>query len=240
VRLVVACLVAVAAVGCRHDDGDAPQRYEIIMRGSAADAARESGVDLRGLVARSADHALSLLPRGAPVEIEVKVGGDYVIPEIGYGGVVRDRDAVEIQVERPLREGAERWVPALVAHELHHVSRLRSRPIGGTLADALVSEGLADHFAEEAFPATPPKSWNEALAAADEDALWRRARPILRRRDGYDHGAWFFGRGDLLRYAGYRLGYGIVGAYLAGGLTAADAAEVDADDVIDAYERGRP
>jgi hypothetical protein len=237
VRLVIVCLVALAAVGCRHDD---EPRYEIVIRDSAAAAAREAGVDLQGLVARSAEHALSLLPRRDPVEIEVKVGGDLVIPEIGYGGVVRDRDAVTIEVERPLREGAETWVPALVAHELHHVSRLRTQPIAGTLADALVSEGLADHFAEEAFPATPPKAWNEALSAADEQALWRRARPILHRKDGYDHGAWFFGRGDLLRYAGYRLGYGIVGAYLAGGHTAADAAGVDAADVIDAYERGRP
>jgi uncharacterized protein YjaZ len=230
-------VVVLAAVGCRHDD---EQRYEIVIRDSAAEAAREAGVDLRGLVERSADHALSLLPRRDPVEIEVKVGGDYVIPEIGYGGVVRDRDAVTIQVERPLRQGAETWVPALIAHELHHVSRLPMRPIGGTLADALVSEGLADHFADEAFPATPPKPWDEALPPAQEEALWLRARPILHRKDGYDHGAWFFGRGDLLRYAGYRLGYGIVDAYLGGGRTAADAVAVDAGEVTDAYERGRP
>jgi uncharacterized protein YjaZ len=83
---------------------------------------------------------------------------------------------------------------------------------GITLGEALVTEGLADHFAAEAFPDTPPQPWDHALSAEQEAELWRKAQPILDVPGGYNHPVWFRDSGSLPRWAGYTLGYRIAEA----------------------------
>ena len=94
-----------------------------------------------------------------------------------------------------------------MAHELHHVAR---RPL-----DALIHEGLADHFAVELTGLEPPL-W--VLALSPEETI----RLVARAREEYDsphysHMAWFFGSDELgiPRWAGYSLGFKLVGDYLA-------------------------
>jgi Predicted Zn-dependent protease (DUF2268) len=103
---------------------------------------------------------------------------------------------------------------------------------GVTLGQALVSEGLADHFASEVFPDTPSRPCDHALTRAQERSLWLVARRVLNIPFGYDHWEWFFGAGTIPRWAGYTLGYEIVGQYLSHRRTAADAVHVDAAKVI--------
>jgi uncharacterized protein YjaZ len=125
-----------------------------------------------------------------------------------------------------------------VAHELHHTSRIRTGPgYGKTLGEALVTEGLADHFASEAFPDTPPQPWDNALSKDQEAELWRKAQSILDVPGGYNHQAWFFGGGaaGLPRWTGYTLGYKIVLAYLGDDRSASSAAGVTAGTVIEHY-----
>jgi Predicted Zn-dependent protease (DUF2268) len=228
-------IAAALAVGSRS--GDERPAYDLVIRDSAASSARAAGVDLEAILRPAADHVLRRLPDGGRPRIEVRIdASQYVIPEIGFGGRQAGRTAF-LHVERPLRDGAATWLPVLAAHELHHVSRsTRGAGYGATLGEALVSEGLADHFAGEAYAEAPPRSWIRPLTPEEERTWWQRARAELGSR-AYDHAEWFFGGLEIPESIGYRLGYQIVGAYLEQtGRTAADAFDVDAATVIAAYE----
>ncbi|WP_411911731.1 DUF2268 domain-containing putative Zn-dependent protease [Rhodovulum sulfidophilum] len=78
-----------------------------------------------------------------------------------------------------------------IVHELHHALRWRGPGYGRTLGEALVTEGLAGHFAQQLYGG-PPEKWEssldaEGLAQAESDAAaaWDD--------EAYDHAAWFFG-----------------------------------------------
>ena len=80
---------------------------------------------------------------------------------------------------------------ATLAHEMHHVARLRSGVETYTLGGRFVSEGLAQCFEEEVGAPTPFYAM-----ALDDEALKRmadRARPLLSATD-YEHDNWMFGR----------------------------------------------
>ena len=111
-------------------------------------------------------------------------------------------------------------VQRLVVHELHHCLRFAAIGWNHTLGDALVSEGLAGHFVAECLE-TAPEPWEVALDAAMLAEWTGRARTeaeALR----YDHHAWFYGnaspyapdRSAPPRWAGYAIGFDLVGRYL--------------------------
>lgn len=239
---------AVVLAGCTQDNKPSPKRpdpFTVVISDDAASVSREEGVDLERLVAASARTVFELLPHRGRIRIEVAVDASRAIPEIGVGGFTNPSSGdVSIWIDGSPPGGVEAtletWIPALLAHELHHSSRVRTGPgYGTTLAEALVSEGLADHFAAEAFPNTPPQPWDNALSGDQETALWRKAQSVLEAPSGYDHQAWFFGGGDLPRLAGYTLGYRIADAYLGDDRSASAAVETAADTVIESYVNRR-
>jgi uncharacterized protein YjaZ len=235
-RLLPALLALALGGGCSGDETAEKTPVNVVVRASAADAARSSGVELERLVQDAAETALARLEVTGPVRIEVKVSlaQEFVIPEVGYGGFVDGNGDVFLEVEDPLRPGAETWLTALVAHELHHTARLRAGVgLGATLAQRLVSEGLADHFAEEVYPDTPPHPWNHTLSSQQETSLWRRVKPQLHNAD-YDPRA-VFGEEREFPPSGYTLGYRIVAAYLGDDKRASDAVEVAAGEVMATY-----
>jgi hypothetical protein len=132
--------------------------FAVGVSSEVAAAAHADGVDLRRLVATSAAKALASLPHRGRIRIDVRVDPMLVIPETGVGGLTDESGDVRIAIDverRDLRESLETWVPAMVAHEVHHSSRIRTGTgYGATLGEALVSEGLADHFASQVFPHT--------------------------------------------------------------------------------------
>jgi hypothetical protein len=234
---------AVLLAGCVHDEPsrEVPDPFTVTVSEDAASAAHAAGVDLERLAVRSARRAFELLPHRGKIRIGVALDGVWSIPEIGVGGVTHRRTGdvlVSIDDAPPggLKAALETWLPAILAHELHHSSRVRMGPgYGITLAEALVTEGLADHFAAEAFPDTPLQPWDNALSADREAELWRKAQSVLEEPYGYNHRAWFFGSGDLPRWAGYTLGYRIAEAYLGDDLSASNAAGTEAQTVIERY-----
>jgi uncharacterized protein YjaZ len=212
--------LAVFAGGCGGSEKHASLEGKAFTVSVAPDvraAAHARGVDLRHLVAASADRALVLLPHVGRIAITVRANPDVVIPEIGVGGYVDRRGNVFVALDphrADLRHALRIWIPDTVAHELHHSSRIRMGPgYGVTLGQAMVSEGLADRFSYEVFPHTPPHPWDHALTKAQERSAWRQARPLLSERD-YGHSEWFFGTGAVPRWAGFTLGYELVGRYL--------------------------
>src|SRR5262249_55170382 len=161
----IAAVLALTATGCGGSGtrGQPRSRLEgavftVRVSKEAAAASRRKGVDLRELVARSAAKAFSLLPHRGRVDIDVQLDAAQAIPQIGVGGFsdpATGNVSISIDAHPPegLRKALETWIPASVAHELDHSSRIRTGPgYGVTLAQAMVSEGLADHFAEQAFP----------------------------------------------------------------------------------------
>jgi len=107
--------------------------FDVNVSADAQSAAERSGVDLAGLVVASANRALALLPHRGPMVITVTFGGvRQTIPEIGIAGYTDPRRGnVDITIDpEHARFGQllRRWIPATVAHELDHSSRLRTAP----------------------------------------------------------------------------------------------------------------
>lgn len=117
----------------------------------------------------------------------------------------------------------------MLAHELHHSSRWDGPGYGKTLGEALVSEGLAGHFAQEVYGAAP-EPWEQLPVSTLRPHLSKAKAEW--RSDEYNHGGWFFGSQDLPQWLGYSLGYQLVARYMAvhahdraSGLVHADAGD---------------
>jgi len=157
------------------------------------------------------------------------------IPGLGIGGFCFEAARIEIQVDPSSPAAAASLADGsfdgVLAHEVHHALRWGGPGYGRTLGAALVSEGLADHFAAM-VTGRPPAPWTQGL---DADALGRVAALAAAERDGdYDHDRWFFGGGDLPDGAGYALGHALVGRYRAArpGSDPVTLARVPADMVL--------
>ena len=168
----------------------------------------------------------------------------WVIRELGLCGYTNGPGRITLTFDPGsprLRdpERAER-IFAMLAHEMHHVARLRSGVETYTLGGRFVSEGLAQCFEEEVGAPTPFYA-----VALDEETMGRmaeRARPLLSAED-YDRDFWMFGRRndpEWPRNTGYSLGYALVTAWLAmKGLSASEAAGIPAAEVTDDWLAGR-
>ncbi len=100
----------------------------------------------------------------------------------------------------------------LLAHEMHHVARIRSVGYGTNLLEAMVSEGLADQFAIEVAGIDPPM-WSMALSEEELEVWSARAKEEWY-NTAYSHDAWFFGGGSIPRWAGYSIGFAMTGDFL--------------------------
>ena len=160
------------------------------------------------------------------VDIIIAVSPWTVIPEYGIGGWTMNRSVAQITLDpwsprfrEPEREAR---LGATLAHELHHLARLRHPAAGwtprtgarATLGHALLNEGLAQHFEEEmGFPRP------FYATAVEREPLWDLGTRAMADFEAtlFDYDAWFFGRrGDpaFPRHGGYSLGYAIVRAWL--------------------------
>ncbi len=168
----------------------------------------------------------------------------WVIREWGLCGYANGpgRITITLDPDSPRLHDVERpdRLLATLAHEMHHVARLRSGVETYTLGGRFVSEGLAQCFEEEVGAPTP--FYALALDGESLKRMAARARPLLSATD-YDHDAWMFGRkGDpeWPRHAGYSLGYRLVKAWLAKReVSAIDAAGVPATEITDDWLSGR-
>jgi uncharacterized protein YjaZ len=130
-----------------------------------------------------------------------------------------------------VRKALLTWVPLIVAHELHHSSHFRAGAGGNTLGDVIVSEGMADRFAHEVYPHAQRSPWDHALTKAQERAYWKRVRPLLEAR--IDPTVFWGENGRFPQWAGYTVGYDIVGRYLtAHHLRAASLVTVKAKTIL--------
>lgn len=158
-----------------------------------------------------------------PVDIVIQRLKGQAIPELGIGGMTLRRScmAITLDPDNPRFEASLEAgeLGRALTHEFHHCLRFARVGYGSTLAEAFVSEGLADHFDRE-INGGEGRIWNHAIEPEQWPALLKRADEAFRFTH-YDHRLWFFGIGHshdiatlVPRWAGYTIGYRLVGTYL--------------------------
>jgi Predicted Zn-dependent protease (DUF2268) len=171
---------------------------------------------IRELVTSTLDHVNGVLPLTG-VTITVIADASRAIGGYGLGGFTPNANTVEIYVDPAfpgLAQLLPERLPPLVAHELHHAKRFRGPGYGSTLLEAMVSEGLADHFSIELLSAPVPP-WSDAFPSDETARRLEVARPEFD-STSYDHDRWFFDASPQIpRWTGYTLGFRLVDAYQA-------------------------
>jgi hypothetical protein len=165
------------------------------------------------------------------VTITVAADPARAIPGYGVGGFTSNGQTVRLSIDPAFLDPAllQARLPPLLAHELHHARRFRGPGYGRTLLEAMVSEGLADHFSIELLGAPVPP-WSEAFPREETARFWELARPELD-STAYSHERWFFGPSPPLpRWTAYTLGFRLVEDYQAAhpGATAANLVDTPA------------
>ena len=223
IPVVVLALASAAALvlGCGGSDSGsptqptpAPTAGNIVRFDDGAGALREHEAAIRQLVETTSERVSSILALSG-VTVNVIPSSSRAIGGYGVGGFTPTGSLVEIYIDPSFANLAQVLpdrVPRLTAHELHHAKRWRGPGYGRTLREAIVSEGLADHFAVELF-GLPLPPWSEAFPRDDTARYLELARPELG-SSSYDHDRWFFNASATLpRWTGYTLGYRVIESY---------------------------
>jgi uncharacterized protein YjaZ len=168
---------------------------------------------IRALIESTLRQVIKVLPLTA-VKIIVVPDPKRAIPNYGIGGYTPNANTVFIYLDLAFPEFsrvlAER-LPSTLVHEFHHCMRWRGPGYGRTLFEALITEGLAEHFALELLGAKNP--WSNAFPREDTAKFLALAQPEFDSTT-YNHPRWFFGRDPALpRWTGYTLGFRLVEAY---------------------------
>lgn len=160
------------------------------------------------------DEVNTELPTLPPCDIIVVDDSSGAIPELGVGGWAKESHIlISINPEFPnLYKTLEMKLRRVFAHELHHVTRMNGEGQGITLLEAMVLEGLADHF-DIQVTQCGPSLWDVALTDKEKRVMGQRA---LREYNNvnYVHSDWFFGSRNIPRWTGYTLGFEIVESHL--------------------------
>lgn len=139
------------------------------------------------------------------------------ISEIGVGGwYVPDSHLVLISLNPDFpkfEDTIKKELKRTLTHELHHVLRWENLGDDKTLLEALITEGLADHFDVE-INNTNPEFWCVVLNDEQLKTLLAKAQEEFS-NNNYDHNSWFFGSTEknIPRWTGYSLGYKLVNDY---------------------------
>jgi Predicted Zn-dependent protease (DUF2268) len=222
----------VACGGGGSADGDAPPAGAAnrVSIDDAAGALAAHQASIRALAEDALARSAALVPL-AGVNVSIRADAANAIGGWGLGGRTFSATRVEIYIDPAWPDLAARLperLPGLVAHELHHAARWPNPGYGNTLLRAMVSEGMADHFAMQAVGAALPP-WSNAFARDDTARLLDLARPEFD-STSYSHARWFFEAGapQLPRWTGYTLGYRLVESYLAANPSSSAASLVGA------------
>jgi hypothetical protein len=188
-------------------------RISATISPEAARLGHDADIDLSAEVHSILERVDELLQFDSDVAVRIAVDADEVIPEVGVGGFTDPASgAVRISLDPEQPIGTEQsitvWLPQVLAHELNHSKRILEGPgYGTTLGEAIVTEGLADAFSLYAFPSSPSLPWANALQPEEVDRFSTLARSHATTTNTPDlHSEWFFGSGDIPRWAGYTIG----------------------------------
>lgn len=152
------------------------------------------------------------------VDVVIYDNPEGIIPEIGIGGYAPNEHLIFISLDpqfSTFQQAIDKELKRTLAHELHHTLRWRGPGYGETLFEALITEGLADHFDMEVNNLNTPEPWDIALNDEQLAAIKAKAQKEFDNKN-YNHNEWFFGSKEknIPRWAGYTLGFKLVADYL--------------------------
>ena len=148
------------------------------------------------------------------LDVVVVDDADSAIPETGVGGSAPNAHLLYIYINptfNNLEAVLDFEIRSTLAHELHHCARWASVGYGSTLLEAIVSEGLADHFDIEVNSGAP-KPWSIAMSESELQSMMLKAEQEF--NSDYNHSDWFYGSKEIPRWTGYSLGFKIVSDYI--------------------------
>ncbi len=149
------------------------------------------------------------------VDIWVSENKNHTISEVGIGGSTPTEKNVFIYLDSfniELISNLEAHFKSVLTHELHHSLRHKYLKVKNTLLESVIREGLADHFDLE-VNGGELKYWDNALSPSEISKLLKIAETDYD-NENYNHKEWFFGSNEIPRWAGYSLGFYLVGNYL--------------------------
>lgn len=202
--------------GARYLDYAPPLRDAITdlaaLRAGVA-ALRAASVDA---AVRTAAEKAAAMVSGPPTTVciaTVDPSWTYLQMMHGVGGFTPGPGKVWLTI---LPEGDwQEWIAYGVAHEYHHSAWMAGSREVEDLADYLVFEGRADSFARLVAPGLEAP-WTSALTPQEEREAWRALEGQLGSTDAEVPRSMTFGGVDgMPRWAGYRIGFRVVQAYLA-------------------------
>ena len=102
-----------------------------------------------------------------------------------------------------------------LAHECHHAARWQTVGYGETLFEGIISEGLADHFAQEITERKDLHLWDRALKSKQIKEWLTKAKKEFDNKK-YSQYDWFFGSKErgIPKWTAYSLGFYLVDNYL--------------------------
>ena len=172
------------------------------------------------VIEKKANEAIGKIVRRIPLndlDIIFNDNPKSTIPELGIGGYCGDANTVFIYLNpefKNFNKTINEEIERTLTHESHHCLRLRTVGYGETLFEALISEGLADHFDIEVTK-KEPSLWDVALTDNQIEKMKEKARKEYASKD-YNHNDWFFGskKKGVPKWTAYTLGYRLVDKYL--------------------------
>lgn len=220
-QILLMCVLVISANSCSDNDSNFSCNDPLNIQGTKSICLLFVDGDLDGSVSTKIEilvsEGMTQVQDIMPIDdllIQIIVDPSRVIPEIGIGGFNPNSNEVRIYINpdfNNLEASLDAEFIPMLAHEVHHALRRRSVGYGSTLFEAIISEGLADHFSVEMTGVEIPR-WSHALDSlqliemmAEAEAIWHESP--------YDHNAWFFGNETIPRWTGYSLGYELVKQY---------------------------
>lgn len=162
--------------------------------------------DIHQAIAQAHTLLATMLPP-PPLDILIQRGRAGTIPEVGMGGRAWHARLVSLTINPDNPNVAATIANGTLTrdmlHEVHHTLRMAGPGYGRTFGEAMVSEGLACHFART-LSQTPPAPWENAVDRPT--ILYHRDRLPPMAATSYDRARWFFGQADIPRWFGYTLG----------------------------------
>lgn len=201
---------------------------------SASKDIRPYSEELKSIAEATVVSVEKLLPI-KDVDIVLYDNPKATIDEIGgIGGFSPNANLIFISLNprhSDFKRAVKEELPFTLAHELHHTIRWQKQVEGDTLLEAMIFEGLADHFAQEVTGRNVPSLYSCALTPEQKKIFLSKASEEWK-QPTYDNDLWFFGSKPnvIPRWTGYTLGYDLVGAYLQAnpGTSASKLASADA------------
>ncbi len=161
------------------------------------------------------------------VDVVVIDAPDQTIPEWGVGGYTYGPHLIVVALD-PAVAITSHHIERTLVHEFHHTMRWRGPGCEGSLAQMLVSEGMAQLFEEEVFGDAP---FFSRVSISNEEIA--EARSVLYESD-FNQAKWFFGADGITLHFGYTYGYRVCKAFAVGnGMRTSELIEASSREILE-------